>query len=43
MLTVVLYQNVTVVSDAPPQPRPAAQCFEGSLTVDLSPNTLTTL
>jgi hypothetical protein len=36
--------DVTVVSDAPPTiVAPAAQCFEGTaLTVDLSPNTITT-
>jgi hypothetical protein len=39
----IAMQNVTVVSDAPPTiVAPAAQCFEGPLTVDLSPNTITT-
>jgi hypothetical protein len=40
----IAMQNVTVVSDAPPTiVAPAAQCFEGTaLTVDLSPNTITT-
>lgn len=40
----VAMQNVLVVSDAAPTiVAPAAQCFEGSpLTVDLSPNTITT-
>jgi hypothetical protein len=39
----IAMQNVTVVSDALPTIVPAAQCFEGTaLTVDLSPNTITT-
>jgi hypothetical protein len=40
----IAMQNVTVVSDALPTiVAPAAQCFEGTaLTVDLSPNTITT-
>jgi hypothetical protein len=35
-------QNVTVVSDAPNHCSASTQCFEGTLTVDLSPNTITT-
>jgi hypothetical protein len=38
----IAMQNVTVVSDAQTIVAPAAQCFEGALTVDLSPNTITT-